>query len=304
MLCSMTRCLTLLAGLALLGGATRAAAAPIFEPNNTKATATVLTPGTLVVNDSLNANVGRPDTVLGHYDPAYSTLLGFDDNDSPLGNGFASRMEMVPLELNGSAYFRVTGANDFSFIGAHTQLGKYYVQFDLYDSDHVFFKTLSLEFEHVSPGMVDNIWIDPPTVPEPERAGGFVTATVQNIVGPGSGDSVDFFLFTGLVPNVAFTAVVSNATFDARLGWFGGPSNALLSANEGAMPTIAGTADALGRALLAVSGAGDANFGGVHAKTGTYTLTVLPMVVPEPGSLVLAAIGALGALVVWRRRRR
>lgn len=294
---------TLLAGIICCALVARLEAAPIFEPNNSKATATLLNAGTLVVNDSLNGNAGRPDTILGHYNASYSTLLGSSDNGSPLGNGFASQMLGVPLDANGSAYFRITGAPDTSFIGAHTQSGQYYVQFDLYDSSGAFFKTLPLEFEKVDPGMLDNIWIDPPAVFEPQRVGGTVNVTIQNIVGPGSGDSLDFFWFSGLLPNQQFTATLT-ADFSARLGLFGGPSNTLQQSNGDATPTITAMADGLGRALLAVTGLGDTNFGGVHAEVGNYTLAVAPYLVPEPATITLAIVGiALAAMCRCTRRR-
>ena len=293
-----------LLGLIGWADAARLEAAPIFEPNNSKATATLLDAGTLVVNDSLNGNAGRPDTILGHYNASYSTFFGSNANGSPVGNGFARQLLGVPLDDNGGAYFRVTGAPDSSFIGAHAQSGQYYVQFDLYDSNGAFFKTLPLEFESVDPGMLDNIWIDPPAVFEPERVGGTVNVTVQNIVGPGSGDSLDFFWFSGLQPNQQFTAMLS-ADFDARLGLFGGPGNTLQQSSGDPTPTIVGMADALGRALLAVTGLGDTSFGGVHAEAGNYTLAVAPHVVPEPAGITLAALGmALLAVRRCTRRRR
>jgi hypothetical protein len=260
-----------------------------------------------VVDDSLSANLGRPDTLLGWYDPAYTTLLGSDDNGSPLGNGLASQMLGVPLRSNGSAYFRVTGGSDTSFNGGHTQSGRYYVQFDLYDAQDNFFKSMSLVFENVSPGMVDNVWLDPPSTPEPQRIGGTVDVTVNNIVGPGTGDSVDFFWFSGLLPNQVFTATLTVDDFNPLLGWFGGASNVLLGTSDlqDAVPTLTGVADSQGRALLAVTGAPDSEFKGVHAEVGTYTLVVVPEIVPEPTSVALLSIGgALVGLYVTRRRRK
>ncbi|MGD9723897.1 MAG: PEP-CTERM sorting domain-containing protein [Pirellulales bacterium] len=289
---------------ALLVPAARLEAAPIFEPNNTAGSATILNSGTLIVSDNLNGNAGRPDTLLGLYNASYTTLLASDNNGSTLGNGFASQLVDVPLNGNGSAYFRITGFADANFIGGHTQAGQYYVRFDLYDSNHNFFKTLPLEFDGVIPGFVDNIWIDPPAIPEPQRVGGTVTVTVQNIVGPGTGDSVDFFWFSGLDPGQSFTAMLSTANFNARLGLFGGPSNTLQTSSEGAHPSVSGIADGLGRALFAVTGAGDTNFLGVHAQAGDYTLVVLPAIVPEPSSIVLLACGGAAAGLTFRRRRK
>ncbi len=306
MLLPRTQTLTAVLGLALMAAAARVEAAPIFDPNGKPENATVLTSGQLIVDDSLSANQGRPDTLLGSYNPSYQILLDTDDDSSTLGNGFASALVGVPLRPNGSAYFRVTGAADVNFTGAHTQSGRYSVRFDIYDSSGVLFKTMPLEFESVSPGMIDNVWLDPPAVAEPERVGGTVDVTVNNIVGPGTGDSVDFFWFSGLLPGQEFLATLTAADFDPLLGWFGGPGNALLEASEpgAAAPMITGVADQNGRALLAVTGVPDVQFKGEHVEVGQYTLVVIPEAVPEPSSVALLGLG--GALVglYWRRRRR
>lgn len=292
-------------GLVLLAASARASAAPIFEPNNTRPQATLLNPGTFVVNDSLNGAAGRADTLLGEFDPTYQTLIRSDDNSSPLGNGFASKLTGVPLRPNGSAYFSVTGAGDTSFTGNHTQSGRYYVQFDLYDASHNFFKTLSLEYESVEPGMLDNIWIDPPLVPEPQRVGGTVDVSVNNLVGPGTGDSLDYFWFSGMQPGQAFTATLTTSTFDALIAQFDALGNLLAQSNPLAgLQTFGGIADAQGRALLAVTGRADLNFKGEHAAVGTYTLAVVPTLVPEPGTAGLLAVGSAVAALFWKRRRK
>jgi hypothetical protein len=293
--------LTLL-GIIWLCSVARVEAVPILEPNNSVATATILNSGQYSVTDSLSADSGRPDTLLAHYSADNQTFFGSDDNSSPLGNGYASQLVDVPLDNNGGAYFRVTGAPDTSFVGAHSQAGQYYVQFDLYDSNHNLFKTLPLEYEDVAPSSYDFVWVDPPNVFEPERVGGTVTVTIQNIVGPGTGDSLDFFWFSGLQPNQQFTAMLS-ADFDARLGLFGGPGNTLQQSNGDPTPTITGFTDGLGRALFAITGLDDMGFGGVHAEVGDYSLSLVPYIVPEPASLSLAALGAILAGLCLRKRR-
>ncbi len=287
--------------LAVLCGAVRAWATPIFEPNNTSATATILNPGTFVVNDSLDGTAGRPNTLLAHTDPIFSTRYEMDDNSSPLGNGFASQLVGIPLEPGGGAYFQVTGSPDVNFTGNQSQVGAYYVQFDLFKADGSFFKTLPLKYDSVEPNSIDNIWFNPPAVFEPERVGGTVTVTLQNIVGPGSGDSVDFFQFSGLLPNQQFSASLAANGFSPLLGQFGNVNNVLQSMG-GANPVLTGVADGQGKVLLAVTGAGDTQFIGQHIGVGTYSLVLSPMPVPEPQGLVLAAVGAV--LAGWMARRR
>jgi len=287
--------------LAVLCGVARAWAVPIFEPNNTIATATILDPGTFVVNDSLDGASGRPNTLLAHTDPVFGARFEVDDNSSPLGNGFASQLVGIPLELGGGAYFQVTGAQDVNFTGAHSQVGGYYVQFDLYKSDGSFFKTLPLKYESVEANTIDNVWFNPPAVPEPERVGGTVNVTLQNIVGPGSSDSLDFFLFSGLQPNQPFSVSLAANGFSPLLGQFGN-SNNLLQSMGGANPVLSGVADGQGKVRLAVTGADDTQFFGQHVGAGTYSLVLSPISVPEPQSLALAAVGA--AMAGWMRRRR
>ena len=256
------------------------------------------------MHDDLNGNVGRPDTLLGAYDPAFHTLSASDDNSSAAGNGTASELVGVPLRTNGSAYFRVTGKADTSFTGNHTQSGTYSVRYDLFDAHGVLFKTMPLEFENVAPGMVDNIWLDPPSTPEPQRAGGTVNVTINNIVGPGTGDSLDFFLFSGLLPFQKFDAMVTGAEFPALLGLFNTQTRVLVSSNSDVMPGLVGFADSQGRVLVGVSGKPDSLFKGAHAEVGDYTVEIIPVVVPEPSAGVLLIVGGALAGFLARRRRQ
>jgi len=280
-----------------------AAAIISTDGNNTPAKATKLAAGQLVVHDDLNGNVGRPDTLLGAYDPAFRALAASNDNSSPAGNGTASELVGMPLRSNGSAYFRVTGKEDSTFVGAHTQSGSYSIKYELFDSHGVLFKTLPLEYENVAPGMVDNIWLDPPSTPEPQRAGGTVNVTINNVVGPGTGDSLDFFLFSGLLPNQRFDALVTGAEFPALLGLFNTQTRVLIASDSDDSPALVGFADSQGRVLVGVSGRPDSLFKGEHAEVGDYTVEIIPLVVPEPSTSVLLILG--GALAgFWARRRR
>lgn len=289
-------------GIACLCALASAQAGPVVINNNTPATAYSLTTGQLIVSDSLNGNVGRPATILGQFeDSRYLTLLSSNTNGSPLGNGFASQLVGVPLRFNGSAYFSVTGAPDATFIGAHTQTGLYTYQFDVFDAQHNLIESIAPEFENVSAGMIDNIWLDPSA--DPRRVGGTVDVTINNLVGPGTGNSRDFWIFSGLAPFQDFTAKIDASTFAVMIGQFNG-ANALVTKSLSNDPTatISGKADALGRVKIGVTGVPDTGFIGQHALTGTYTLELLPVSVPEPSTAALAIIG--GAVGLWWRMRR
>jgi hypothetical protein len=56
-----------------------------------------------------------------------------------------------------------------------------------------------------------------------------------------------------------------------------------------------------GRYFLAVSGFGDADYTGAHDETGRYALLV-GVALPEPGSMVLVAIGMLAIFGTGRIR--
>ncbi len=271
--------------------------------NSTPATALRLTPGQLIVSDDLNGNVGRPATILGEFeDPRYQRLLLSDINSSVLGNGLASQLIGVPLRFNGSAYFRVTGAPDVQFTGEQTQSGSYSYQFDIFDAQHHLIESIAPEYENVVAGMIDNIWLDPSS--DSRRIGGTVNVTLNNVIGPGTGDSRDFYVFAGLHPFQAFTARIDVATFPAMIGMFNS-SNILVTKSNPTDPTatLTGHADALGRVLIGVTGAPDTGFIGQHSEVGTYTLEVLPVNVPEPSTAVLVVLGATLA-GCWRQRRR
>jgi len=291
-------------GLVWLCALSTAQAGPVPATNNTPGTATVLTSGTLIVSDDLNGNAGRPATILGAFDDSrYQTLLASDVNSSVLGNGHASQLVGMSLRSNGSAYFRVTGAPDVNFTGQQTQFGSYSYQFDIFDSQHNHIESLSPEFENVAPGTVDNIWLEESS--DPRRIGGTVNVTLNNIIGPGTGDSRDFFLFVGLQPFQEFTARMDAATFPAMIGVFNS-SNVLVTQSNPLDPTatLSGQADALGRVLIGVTGAPDSAFAGQHAEVGTYTLEVLPVIVPEPSTAALTVLGVISASCWYRRRHK
>jgi hypothetical protein len=293
-----------LIALAALVVATRARASIIgSEPNNSPSKAFALPLGLLKLSDDLNGNVGRPDTLLGEFDPAFKILSLTDDNSNPTGNHKGSQLLGVPLRANGSAYFSVTGAGDNGFTGQHAQSGQYSILYQIRDAQHNLVKTLPVEFENVTPGMIDFIWLDP----DPSKAnwtGYTVDVTINNVVGPGTGDSLDFWTFSGLSPFQPFTAKITASTFPALTSLVNG-SNAITKISDPNDPyaTLTGTADASGKVKIGVSAVGDTLFKGEHAATGTYDLQVFPAAVPEPSSVVLAAMGAVACLALARRRR-
>ena len=293
--------------LSVLSAAARVEAVLITEPNNTPAKATILDTHQFVIQDSLSGIAGRPDTLIATYDPAFKHEGVSNDNGSPLGNGMASALFGVSLTKQGGAYFKVSGAGDVDFDGSHTQSGRYFVDFNVYDKDHNFIKTVVWANEDVAPHMVDNVWLDPPDVPDPRLIGGTVDAIVNNILGPGTGDAMDFFTFSGLVPNMPFTATLTVATFHPLLGLYKVSDLSLISTSDpqSTTATITGVANGQGKALIGVTGAADTQFKGEHLEAGNYTLVVSQVLVPEPSTTVLASLGgALAALFSYRRRRR
>jgi hypothetical protein len=282
-------------------------ASSIYEPNNAPNKAFALPAGQLVVNDDLNGNVGRPDTILGLYDPSYTILMDSDDDTSGFGNGHGSELLDVPLRPNGSAYFRVTGAPDATFVGAHSQLGKYSVTYKIRPPVGEPMPEI-VKTEWVMPGLLDNVWLNP-DLSKPDWTGYTVDVRVNNVEGPGSGDSLDFFVFSGLGAAKPFMATLT-AEFQGKIGLYDDFNNLVATSQLiGGVQTISGFANALGKVKLGVTALVDTDFIGEHAEVGAYTLTV----VPEPAAGVLALSGAAAICgLLWqlgfggrqKRRRR
>src|SRR5262245_41425699 len=107
-------------------------AARATEPNETFATATVLSPGVMTVADGLTPNAPAfPDTLLGIRD-GLGQVYFVDDDSSPLGDGHASAAGMVPTH-SGAIDVSITGFGDDNFIGSHSESGQYKVYVEVYD---------------------------------------------------------------------------------------------------------------------------------------------------------------------------
>lgn len=294
-------CALLMACMAVCYAARAEASITGSEPNNSPSKAFNLSTGLLLITDDLDGNVGRPDTLLGQYNPSFTVLGLVDDNGNPAPNHKGSQLLNVPLRTNGSAYFRVSGTGDNGFGGDHGESGRYSILYQVRDPQHNLVKTLPLEFEDVNPGMIDNIWLDPDPS-KPDWTGYTVDVTINNIVGAGTGDSLDFWVFSGLQPGQGFTARITNSAFPALLARVNNSNVITMISNPNdPVATLTGFADAQGKVRLGVSAVGDTLFKGEHAQTGSYTLQVIP--VPEPQTMVLAAMGLAAILAVRRRRR-
>ena len=287
-----------LVGLLGLGAAPPVRGESIYEPNNFPATAFELPGGQFVVSDDLNGNSGRADSILGLYDPTYRTLLDSNDNAPSVGNGFGSQLLGVPLRTNGSAYFRVTGAPDAAFGGSHTELGRYSISYTVHGPGDEEVKSHTAN-EWVTPGMVDNLWLNPDDTLL-DWTGYTVDVTVNNVVGRGFGDSLDFFLFSGLAPFSPFVARLTESEFPGIIGLYDAENHRVAtSVLLAGVPTIEGFADKFGRVKLGVTAEVDPQFTGEHIEMGQYTLAV----VPEPASGLMLLAGA--ALVcLYRNCRR
>jgi hypothetical protein len=295
--------------LLVAAGLTALASVPLataLEPNNTPATSTVLPGGQWLVGDSLNGNVGRPNTLLGLFSPGYVALQASDDNSSPLGNNFASQLVSVPMRSDGSIYFRVSGSPDATYIGNHTQSGKYAWYLDVRDQNGQIVPTLSqFQNDEISPFAMDNIWLDPMISPDPLRPnweGYTVDMTLNNVIGPGTGDSLDFFTFTGLAAFQSFEVKLTS-DFAGLIGQYSGNTRIASSIIGSPIPTIIGLADAGGNVKIGVTGAADTNFTGAHIAAGQFTLQ---LIVPEPTGAISLGIGAalVGCYGIRKRSRR
>jgi len=280
---------------------TLASTTPTFatEPNETIETATVLAPGVLIVADDLSPNAASfPDTLMGIRDH-FGEIYYVDDDGSPIGDGTASGSEEVSTN-SGSIDFAVTGCCDDSFVGDHSQAGKYRVFVNVYD----FFDDLVDQFTEdrtLAPGVVhdffysDSNWIN-----------GSYDVYIDNTIGVAIAD-VDFFTFSGLPARTRFSARTADPTasgINTLLGWFDS-TGSLLDADDGGaggnLSLIEGTIPDVGTLTFAVTGVGDDNFSGAHSERGEYELRIQLQVVGLVGDYNGNNIVDAADYVLWRK---
>ncbi|MEE9404178.1 MAG: PEP-CTERM sorting domain-containing protein [Algisphaera sp.] len=279
--------------------------------NETFADRTFLTPGQLTTSEELSGEFENiyPDTLMGAFDQT-GTLIEVDDDDSTFGDGLASGLFNIPVNVDGSIDLRVTGLGDDDFFGNHNESGLYELFVQVFDASGATLTSPAFEEGELYVDSADTYafsnaaWI-----------GGTFTAEIDNTIGDGNNDGggdVDFFEFSGLIPGEVMLA----KTFfeddgpDTVLGWFDNQGNLIDSDDDNNSNHVVDdggnslqsvleiTVDLDGKVVLGVTGYDDFDFiAGSHQETGSYVLTL--GTVPEPASLSLFA--TLGLLI--RRRR-
>lgn len=242
------------------------------EPNETFAERTILDPGVLTVSDDLFPGEGSfPDTLLGAFD-SFGTEVAFNDDDSPFGNGFASAISNVPVDLSTNGIdFTVTGFGDDFFEGFHDEFGDYEAIVDVFDLNGGFIESFSV-FGTLEPGFADNYTFD-----DEAWLGGSYDVLIDNTIGGAIGGDVDFFTFTGLTPGSMFTAeTVSAGEIDTIMAWFDDLGSELDFNDDfnglNLLSQLQGTVPASGELTFAVSGFGDDFFEGTHLEQDFYDL--------------------------------
>jgi len=244
------------------------------EPNETFATSTVLSAGTLVVTDSLSpGQLSRPDTLLGVKDLAGS-ITQFDDNSSTLGDGKASGVTGIPTN-NGAISFAVSGVGDSAFVGSHGEAGDYDVEIEVFDSLGDVITSFFTGVSTLQPNVVDNFTF----AGTAEWVGGTYSANIDNGLADPSGGDVDFFTFTGLAAGASFVAETFDpaSAINTFMFLYDSSGNVVAADDNGGMDNfslLSGTVPGDGQLTFAVTGFGDTFREGEHTEDGAYSLAV------------------------------
>ena len=268
------------------------------EPNETFATATILPPGALLVNDLLTAQHPFPDTLLGIL-TAGGEINETNDDNSLYGNGFASGLQNVSV-AGSSIRFAVTGFEDEGFAGEHQEVGQYEVFIDVRNSQGATIDSFS-ELRTLGPSIVHEFMFE-----DEDWQGGAYNVNIENRRPP---NDIDFFTFTGLAPNSEFSARTLNPsipTLDTVLGWFD-DTGSLITSNDDygelKLSRIEGIVPGSGQLTFAVTGFGDSDFGGLHSQAGGYSLQLEANLEPVPGDYNGDRRVNAADYTVWRNAR-
>ena len=119
---------------------------------------------------------------------------------------------------------------------------------------------------------------------------------------------VDVFAFTGLPVGQTFIAETfvgdTAITPDTVLGLFDDLGNLIQTNDDGGVGLLSQLEVVVplsGTVVLGVSGFADFGFNGAHTATGTYSLALEPVAIPEPSAIVLLAFSFVATGL--RRRR-
>ena len=229
-----------------------------------------LTPGGVVFHDfDVTAgetftvaidNVSGTDTTLGALDGSFN-LIATDDDSSFLGTGLGSSLT-VTGNPDGRVLLLVSGFSDFDFDGLS----------------------------------------DGGTIPHPQAGDYDVFVFDRAIVG-----DVDVYAFTGLTAGERFIAETFAGTSatapDTVLGLFDDLGTLVATNDDGGVGLFSQldvTVPASGTLIFGVSGFSDFGFDGSHSASGTYSLSLEAVAVPEPTGFALLTF----ALVATGLRRQ
>ncbi|MGI9429165.1 MAG: hypothetical protein ACR2NM_10945 [Bythopirellula sp.] len=256
------------------------------EPNETFAQRTFLDPGTLTVTDDLSPGTGTaPDTLLGIFDEGgfdpFDNFITDDDDSSTLGDGSASGVTGIGVNVDGSINFIVTGSDDVFYDGEHEETGGYKAFVEVFDN-----LGGSLDEFSVNDALQSGV-MDQHTFTDAAWVGGSFSINLDNTVDGFTGGDVDFFTFNGLSAGAIFSAETSSlGTIDTILGWYSDTGAVLAQdddGGQGVLSKLQGMIPLSGQLTFAVTGSGDDLFLGEHAQQEVYDLVLTIDGVMVPG---------------------